>query len=124
MFELLGGVRSGSEHAECGSIPAGRRPDRAAHRVPVAPGRRAVRAELHILAGGSDLKAAWARQPDQALRPQRVNNALKVALRGQPIPAHDPRPAAHRVDAAARKWLAVGVVEKALNHTIGGVRGP
>jgi integrase len=53
-----------------------------------------------------------------------INSALKVALAGQPIPAftiHDLRRTASTL-LHEQGWSS-DVVEKALNHTIGGVRG-
>ena len=53
-----------------------------------------------------------------------INNALKIALAGQDIPAftiHDLRRTASTL-LHENGWPS-DVVEKALNHTIGGVRG-
>jgi len=53
-----------------------------------------------------------------------INNALKTALQGQDIPAftiHDLRRTASTL-LHENGWPS-DVVEKALNHTIGGVRG-
>ena len=53
-----------------------------------------------------------------------INNALKVALKGQDIPAftiHDLRRTASTL--LHENGWASDVVERALNHTVGGVRG-
>jgi integrase len=80
--------------------------------------------ELKILAGNS----AWVLPGRGTLaKPfahNAINNALKVALQDQQIPAftiHDLRRTASTV--LHEKGWASDVVEKALNHTIGGVRG-
>lgn len=80
--------------------------------------------ELKILAGNS----AWV-LPGRGTRAKpfahnALNSALKVALQDQEIPAftiHDLRRTASTL--LHEKGWASDVVEKALNHTIGGVRG-
>jgi integrase len=90
------------------------------HIVCLSPQALALFAELRSLAGGSELVL-----PGRgSLTKPFAHNALKVALRGQDIPAftiHDLRRTASTL-LREHRWPA-DVVEKALNHTIGGVRG-
>lgn len=68
--------------------------------------------------------AARARHPGQTLRQQCVEPSAEVSLQGQEIPAftiHDLRRTASTL-LHEQGWPS-DVVEKALNHTIGGVRG-
>lgn len=80
--------------------------------------------ELQLLAGGSALVMPGRRSLTKPFAQNAINNALKVALAGQPIPAftiHDLRRTASTL--LHENGWASDVVEKALNHTIGGVRG-
>jgi integrase len=80
--------------------------------------------ELQALAGGSDLVMPGRGSFTKPFAHNAMNNALKVALQGQDIPAftvHDLRRTASTL--LHENGWASDVVEKALNHTIGGVRG-
>lgn len=80
--------------------------------------------ELQLLAGGSALVMPGRGSLTKPFAHNAINNALKVALAGQPIPAftiHDLRRTASTL--LHENGWASDVVEKALNHTIGGVRG-
>jgi integrase len=80
--------------------------------------------ELQTLAGGSALVMPGRGSLTKPFAHNAINNALKVALAGQAIPAftiHDLRRTASTL-LHENAW-ASDVVEKALNHTIGGVRG-
>lgn len=80
--------------------------------------------ELHVLAGGSHLVLPGRSSLLQPFAANALNDALKVALIGQDIPAftiHDLRRTASTL-LHENGWPS-DVVEKALNHTIGGVRG-
>lgn len=80
--------------------------------------------ELQALAGGSALVMPGRGSLTKPFAHNAINNALKVALRGQDIPAftvHDLRRTASTL--LHENGWASDVVEKALNHTIGGVRG-
>jgi len=80
--------------------------------------------ELQALAGGSDLVMPGRGSLTKPFAHNAMNNALKVALQGQDIPAftvHDLRRTASTL--LHESGWASDVVEKALNHTIGGVRG-
>jgi integrase len=80
--------------------------------------------ELHALAGGSALVMPGRGTLTRPFAHNAINTALKVALAGQPIPAftiHDLRRTASTL--LHENGWASDVVEKALNHTIGGVRG-
>lgn len=80
--------------------------------------------ELQLLAGGSALVMPGRGSLTKPFAHNAINNALKVALRGQDIPAftiHDLRRTASTL-LHENGWQS-DVVEKALNHTIGGVRG-
>jgi integrase len=80
--------------------------------------------ELQALAGGSDLVMPGRGSLTKPFAHNAINNALKVALTGQDIPAftiHDLRRTASTL--LHESGWASDVVEKALNHTIGGVRG-
>jgi len=80
--------------------------------------------ELQALAGGSELVLPGRGSLTKTFAQNAINNALKVALRGQDIPAftiHDLRRTASTL--LHENGWASDVVEKALNHTIGGVRG-
>ena len=80
--------------------------------------------ELQVLAGGSELVMPGRGSLTKPFAHNAINNALKVALAGQDIPAftiHDLRRTASTL-LHENGWSS-DVVEKALNHTIGGVRG-
>jgi integrase len=80
--------------------------------------------ELQTLAGGSALVMPGRGSLSKPFAHNAINNALKVALKGQDIPAftiHDLRRTASTL-LHEDGWPS-DVVEKALNHTIGGVRG-
>lgn len=80
--------------------------------------------ELRALAGGSSLVLPGRGSLTKTFAHNSINNALKVALQGQDIPAftvHDLRRTASTL-LHENGWPS-DVVEKALNHTIGGVRG-
>lgn len=80
--------------------------------------------ELQALAGGSELVMPGRGSLTKPFAHNAINTALKVALAGQDIPAftiHDLRRTASTL-LHENGWPS-DVVEKALNHTIGGVRG-
>jgi integrase len=80
--------------------------------------------ELKALAGGSELVLPGRGSLTKTFAHNSINNALKIALQGQDIPAftiHDLRRTASTL-LHENGWSS-DVVEKALNHTIGGVRG-
>lgn len=80
--------------------------------------------ELKALAGGSELVLPGRGSLTKPFAHNAINSALKVALTGQEIPAftiHDLRRTASTL--LHENGWASDVVEKALNHTISGVRG-
>jgi len=80
--------------------------------------------ELKVLAGGSELVLPGRGSLTKTFAHNAINNALKKSLQGQDIPAftiHDLRRTASTL-LHENGWPS-DVVEKALNHTIGGVRG-
>jgi integrase len=80
--------------------------------------------ELQTLATGSQLVMPGRGSLTKPFAHNAINTALKVALRGQDVPAftvHDLRRTASTL-LHENGWPS-DVVEKALNHTIGGVRG-
>jgi integrase len=80
--------------------------------------------ELHSLAGGSELVLPGRGSLTKPFAHNAINTALKKSLAGQDIPAftiHDLRRTASTL--LHEKGWPSDVVEKALNHTIGGVRG-
>jgi integrase len=80
--------------------------------------------ELQALASGSDLVMPGRGSLTKPFAHNAINQSLKVALAGQEIPAftiHDLRRTASTL-LHENGWPS-DVVEKALNHTIGGVRG-
>lgn len=94
------------------------------HLVFLAKQTVALFKELQLLAGGSALVMPGRSSLTKPFAQNAINNALKVALAGQPIPAftiHDLRRTASTL--LHENGWASDVVEKALNHTIGGVRG-
>lgn len=80
--------------------------------------------ELQALAGGSELVLPGRGTLTKPFAHNCINTALKKSLQGQEIPAftiHDLRRTASTL--LHENGWASDVVEKALNHTIGGVRG-
>jgi integrase len=80
--------------------------------------------ELRALAGGSELVMPGRGSLTKPFAHNAMNTALNTALKGQDIPAftiHDLRRTASTL-LHENGWPS-DVVEKALNHTIGGVRG-
>ena len=80
--------------------------------------------ELRALPGGSELVMPGRGSLTRPFAHNAINTALKTALQGQDIPAftiHDLRRTASTL-LHENGWPS-DVVEKALNHTIGGVRG-
>ena len=80
--------------------------------------------DLQLLAGGSELVLPGRGSLTKPFAHNAINTALKTALKGQPIPAftiHDLRRTASTL-LHENGWPS-DVVEKALNHTVGGVRG-
>lgn len=80
--------------------------------------------ELQALAGGSRLVMPGRGSLTKPFAHNAINTALKTSLQGQDIPAftvHDLRRTASTL--LHENGWASDVVEKALNHTIGGVRG-
>jgi integrase len=80
--------------------------------------------ELESLAGGSELVLPSRSSLTKPFARNSLNEALKVALKGTDVPAftvHDLRRTAATL-LHENNWPS-DVVEKALNHTIGGVRG-
>ncbi len=80
--------------------------------------------ELQALAGGSALVMPGRGSLTTPFAHNAINTALKTALAGQPIPAftiHDLRRTASTLP-HANGWPS-DVVERVLNHTIGGARG-
>ena len=94
------------------------------HIVFLAPQAVALFMELKTLASGSELVLPGRGSLIKPFAHNAINNALKVALIGQDIPTftiHDLRRTASTL-LNENGWRA-DVVEKALNHTLGGVRG-
>ena len=80
--------------------------------------------DLQLLAAGSELVLPGRGSLTKPFAHNAINTALKTALAGQPIPAftiHDLRRTASTL-LHENGWPS-DVVEKALNHTVGGVRG-
>lgn len=80
--------------------------------------------ELKRLAMGSELVLPSRSSLKRPFAHNSINNAVKVAMRGQDVPAftiHDLRRTAS-THLHERGWMP-DVIEKALNHEIGGVRG-
>jgi len=80
--------------------------------------------ELQYLANGSELVMPGRGSLTKPFAHNAINTALKTALAGQEIPAftiHDLRRTASTL--LNEKGWPADVVEKALNHTVGGVRG-
>lgn len=94
------------------------------HVVYLSTQTRALFDELKTLAAGSSLVLPGRGSLTKPFAQNAINNALKVALAGQGVPAftiHDLRRTAATI-LHERGWPS-DVVEKAMNHTIGGVRG-
>ena len=94
------------------------------HTVFLARQAVALFRELQTLASGSQLVMPGRGSLTKPFAHNAINSALKVALAGQAIPAftvHDLRRTASTM-LHENGWTS-DVVEKALNHTIGGVRG-
>jgi integrase len=111
------------EHAEW-HIPAEHSKTGKPHIVFLSRQAVALFKELQALAGGSALVLPGRGSLTKPFAHNAINNALKVALKGQDIPAftiHDLRRTASTL-LHENGWPS-DVVEKALNHTIGGVRG-
>lgn len=111
------------EHAEW-HIPAEHSKTGKPHIVYLSRQAVALFKELHALAGGSKLVMPGRGSLTKPFAHNAINNALKVSLQGQEIPAftvHDLRRTASTL-LHENGWPS-DVVEKALNHTIGGVRG-
>lgn len=80
--------------------------------------------ELKALAGGSELVMPGRSSPTKPFAHNAINEALKKSLKDQAIPVftiHDLRRTASTL-LHENGWPS-DVIEKALNHTIGGVRG-
>jgi integrase len=111
------------EHAEW-HIPAEHSKTGKPHIVFLSRQSIALFKELQVLAGGSALVIPGRGSLTKPFAHNAINTALKTALAGQPIPAftiHDLRRTASTL--LHENGWASDVVEKALNHTIGGVRG-
>lgn len=111
------------EHAEW-HIPAEHSKTGKPHIVFLSRQSVALFKELQALAAGSALVLPGRSSLTKPFAHNAINNALKVALTGQDIPAftiHDLRRTASTL-LHENGWPS-DVVEKALNHTIGGVRG-
>jgi integrase len=105
-------------------IPAEHSKTGKAHIVFLSRQSIALFKELQALAGGSELVMPGRGSLTKPFAHNAINNALKMALAGQAIPAftiHDLRRTASTL--LHENGWASDVVEKALNHTIGGVRG-
>jgi integrase len=106
------------------SIPAENSKTGKPHLVYLSKQSLAFFEELRTLAGGSALVLPGRGTLTKPFASNAMNQALKVALQGQDIPAftiHDLRRTASTL-LHEQGWPS-DVVEKALNHTIGGVRG-
>lgn len=106
------------------SIPAENSKTGKPHLVFLSSQAVALFQELQALAGGSALVLPGRGSLVKPFAHNAINTALKTALLGQDIPAftiHDLRRTASTL-LHENGWPA-DVVEKALNHTIGGVRG-
>lgn len=94
------------------------------HIVYISRQAMALFEELRAMAGGSDLVMPGRGSLTKPFSHNAINTALKTALRGQDIPAftiHDLRRTASTC-LHENGWPS-DVVEKALNHVMGGVRG-
>lgn len=105
-------------------VPAENSKTGKAHIVYLSTQAVALFMELRILAGDTKLVMPGRGSLTKPFAQNAINNALKVALKGQEVPAftvHDLRRTASTLLHEAG-WPS-DVVEKALNHAIGGVRG-
>lgn len=105
-------------------IPVENSKTRKPHIVYLSRQSLAMFKELQLLAGGSALVMPGRGSLIKPFAHNAINTALKIALKGQAIPAftiHDLRRTASTL--LHENGWASDVVEKALNHTIGGVRG-
>lgn len=112
-------VDSGEWH-----IPAEASKTGKAHIVYLSSQAKALFETLRSLAGGSELVLPGRGSLKRPFAHNAINSALKKSLQGQAIPAftvHDLRRTASTL-LHEQNWSS-DVVEKALNHTIGGVRG-
>jgi integrase len=94
------------------------------HIVYLSSQAKALFETLRSLAGGSELVLPGRGSLKKPFAHNAINSALKKSLQGQAIPAftvHDLRRTASTL-LHEQNWSS-DVVEKALNHTIGGVRG-
>lgn len=94
------------------------------HIVYLAHQSLALFRDLQVLAGASELVLPGRGSLTKPFAHNAINTALKTALEGQPIPAftiHDLRRTASTL-LHENGWPS-DVVEKALNHTVAGVRG-
>ncbi len=106
------------------SIPAEHSKTGKPHIVYLSTQSVALFKELKVLAGESALVLPGRGSLTKPFAHNAINSALKVALSGQSIPAftvHDLRRTASTM--LHENGWASDVVEKALNHAIGGVRG-
>lgn len=111
------------EHAEW-HIPAEHSKTSKPHIVFLSSQAVSLFRELQALAGGSELVLPGRGTLTKPFAHNAINSALNVALRGQSIPAftiHDLRRTASTL-LHENNWPS-DVVERALNHTVGGVRG-
>lgn len=105
-------------------IPAENSKTGKAHIVYLSKQAMALFEELRVLASGSELVMPGRGSLTKPFAHNAINTALKKALQGQDVPAftiHDLRRTASTL--LNENGWASDVVEKALNHTIGGVRG-
>lgn len=105
-------------------IPAENSKTGKAHIVYLSKQAMALFEELRVLASGSELVMPGRGSLTKPFAHNAINTALKKALQGQDVPAftiHDLRRTASTL--LHENGWASDVVEKALNHTIGGVRG-
>jgi integrase len=105
-------------------IPAGNSKTGKPHIVYLSRQAVALFKDLQLLAAGSELVLPGRGSLTKTFAHNAINTALKTALTGQPIPAftiHDLRRTASTL-LHENGWPS-DVVEKALNHTVGGVRG-
>lgn len=105
-------------------IPAEHSKTGKAHIVYLSRQAVALFRDLESLSGDSELVMPGRSSIKKPFAHNAINNALKVALVGQDVPAftvHDLRRTASTL-LHENGWPS-DVVEKALNHTIGGVRG-
>ena len=103
-------------------IPAENSKNGLAHIVHLSLQARALFAELRTLAGPSDLVMPGRSSLNKPFAHNALNHALDtIHFDMQPFTIHDSRRTASTL--LHEKGFASDVIEKALNHTIGGVRG-